>query len=107
MKIESLLLSSVPDASIDVIDSILSFKTPILSLEIPILLPETPIVSPQSTKKSLTSKKRKRSLSNVIIEISYVTNVKFDSLQVSHTLSQLRLPININTDHAYVIFSLF
>jgi hypothetical protein len=46
----------------------------------PILLSESPVVPPQPTKKPSISKKRKRSLSDVMAEVPYVKDVKFDPL---------------------------
>ena len=100
METAPLLTQSVPDTSIDVIG-------PIPPSETSILPSKTSIVSPQPAKKFPVSKKRKRSLSDVMTEISCVTDVKFDPLQVSHTPPQLRLSTDIDTGHTYVIFSLF
>ena len=74
METASLLVQNVSGASIDVIDSILPSET-ILEF----------LVSPlKFTKKSSVLKKYKRTLSEVITEILYVNDVKFNSLQVSY-----------------------
>ena len=104
---------SVSDVSIDVISPILFSETlfePLIPFLIdaidPILSSENPIVSPQSAKKSSILKKHKRSLFDVITEVSYVKDIKFDPLQVPHISLQLRLLIDIDTDDVYVLFSL-
>jgi Transposase IS4 len=73
----------------------------------PILPSESPVVPPQPAKKPPISKKRKRSLSDVMAEVPCVKDVKFDPLQIPHIPPQLRLPIGIDTDDAYALFSLF
>jgi Transposase IS4 len=40
-------------------------------------------------------------------EVPYVKDVKFDPLQIPHIPPQLRLPMGIDTDDAYALFSLF
>ena len=71
METAPLLTQSAPGASIGAIG--------------PILPSESPVVSPQPAKKPPISKKHKRSLSDVMTEVSYIKDVKFDPLQVSHT----------------------
>lgn len=93
MEIESLLNQSATGA-----------VSPILPSE---TLSEPPIPPSKSTKKPPASKKRKRSLSDVIAEIPCVKDVKFDPLRVPHISTQLRLPVGIDTENAYAVFSLF
>jgi hypothetical protein len=50
----------------------------------PILPSESPVVPPQPAKKPPISKKRKRSLSDVMAEVPCVKDVKFDPLQIPH-----------------------
>ena len=83
---------STPGAPIDAIDSILPYETlfeslipPSIDAIGPILSSESPVVPPQPAKKLPISKKCKRSLSDVMAEVPYVKDVKFDPLQVSHT----------------------
>lgn len=76
MDIKFLSLLSALEASIDVIDSILSSET--------LLKPS--IRPSKSTKKPSILKKRKRTLFEILIEILYIKDVKFDSLYVSYVL---------------------
>ena len=97
MKTVSLLVQNVLSTPRDAIGSILPSKT----------LSEPSIPPLKSTKKPSLSKKRKRTLSEVMTEILYIQNVKFDPLYVPYASVQLCLLTNFNTNDSYVIFSLF
>ena len=97
METASLLVQSAPGAPIGAIGPILPSET--------ISEPSVPPLKP--TKKPPASKKRKRTLSEVMTEIPSTQDVKFDPLYVPYVPVQLCLSTNFDTDNSYVIFSLF